>query len=92
MAVKTVWEWLEAINMNCGKQRPLVACFQDCMEGGVETMGYYAEGVVYLKEDIATAGHKYLLRTALEEVCHDISGASDASRIFRPSWSKRSSR
>ena len=83
VAVKTVWDWLDEINMTRGKQRPLVACFQDCMEGGVETMGYYANGAVYLKEDIATSGHKYLLRTVLEEVSHYLSGAADASRDFQ---------
>ena len=39
--------------------------------------------MVYFKEDIATAVNKYLLQTALEEVAHYVTGATDMSRDFQ---------
>ena len=42
-----------------------------------------ATGAVYFKEDIATAVNKYLLQTALEEVAHYVTGATDMSRDFQ---------
>jgi len=41
------------------------------------------DGTVYFKEDIATAVNKYLLQTALEEVAHHVTGATDMSRDFQ---------
>jgi hypothetical protein len=82
-AVDTVWSWLQQINMTQGKAKPRVACFRDIMKAGSETMGYYRDGVVYFKEDIATAVNKYLLQTAFEEVSHYVTGATDMSRDFQ---------
>ena len=53
------------------------------MQAGSETMGFYRDGMVYFKEDIATAVNKYLLQTALEEVAHHVTGATDMSRDFQ---------
>ena len=82
-AVDTVWSWLQQVNMTQGKKKPLVACFKECMQAGSETMGFYRDGTVYFKEDIATAVNKYLLQTALEEVAHYVTGATDMSRDFQ---------
>jgi hypothetical protein len=82
-AVDIVWSWLQQVNMTQGKKKPIAACFRECMQAGSETMGFYREGVVYFKEDIATAVNKYLLQTALEEVAHYITGATDMSRDFQ---------
>ena len=56
---------------------------KECMQAGSETMGFYREGMVYFKEDIATAVNKYLLQTALEEAAHYVTGATDMSRDFQ---------
>ena len=53
------------------------------MQAGSETMGFYRDGMVYFKEDIATAVNKYLLQTAMEEVAHYVTGATDMSRDFQ---------
>ena len=82
-AVDIVWSWLQQVNMTQGKKKPTAACFKECMQAGSETMGFYREGVVYFKEDIATAVNKYLLQTALEEVAHYVTGATDMSRDFQ---------
>ena len=82
-AVNMVWSWLQQINMTQGKKKPVAACFRDIMKAGSETMGYYRDGVVYFKEDIATAVNKYLLQTAFEEVSHYVTGATDMSRDFQ---------
>ena len=82
-AVNVVWAWLQEANMTQGKKKPAVGCFRDIMQGGSEVIGYYREGVVYFKEEIATAVNKYLLHTALEEVTHYVTGATDMSRDFQ---------
>jgi hypothetical protein len=82
-AVDTVWSWLQQVNMTQSKKKPLAACFRECMQAGSETMGFYRDGMVYFKEDIATAVNKYLLQTALEEVAHYVTGATDMSRDFQ---------
>ena len=82
-ALDIVWSWLQKVNMTQGKKKPLAACFKECMQAGSETMGFYRDGTVYFKEDIATAVNKYLLQTALEEVAHYVTGATDMSRDFQ---------
>ena len=82
-ALDIVWSWLQKVNMTQGKKKPLAACFKECMQAGSETMGFCRDGTVYFKEDIATAVNKYLLQTALEEVAHYVTGATDMSRDFQ---------
>ena len=55
LAVDTVWSWVEQLKMTSGKDKPRVACFQDIANAGAETLGYYQENVVYIKEGTATA-------------------------------------
>ena len=82
-AVNIVWAWLQELHMTQGSAKPTVACFKECMQGGSETMGFYRDNVVYLREDTATAVNKYLLQTALEEVVHHVTGATDLARDFQ---------
>ena len=82
-AVDIVWSWLQQVNMTQGKKKPTRGLLQECMQAGCETMGFYRDGMVYFKEDIATAVNKYLLQTAVEEVAHYVTGATDMSRDFQ---------
>ena len=84
-AVNIVWAWLQELHMTQGSAKPTVACFKECMQGGSETMGFYRDNVVYLREDTATAVNKYLLQTALEEVVHHVTGATDWPATFKTS-------
>ena len=79
-AVDRVWLWLERLSMTNGKSRPGVHCFRDLMNAGSETFGYYENGAVYIRED---QGGKYLLKVALEECVHYVTGATDNSRDFQ---------
>jgi len=79
-AVKEVWGWVVSLGMTGGKEMPGVACYCDLTNAEMDLMGYYKNGVVYFREDIASGGNKYLLKTALEEVAHHITGAGDSSR------------
>jgi len=80
-AVDRVWGWLEDIEMTQGKDKPPVSCYRDMMSAEAETMGYYEDGTVYIREDV-TEG-KFGLKIALEEVVHYITGATDNSRDFQ---------
>jgi len=82
-AVDIVWSWLQEINMTQGKAKPKVGCFRDIMQAGCEVMGYYCDGMVYFNESVAGALNKYLLRVAVEEVAHFVTGATDMSRDFQ---------
>jgi len=79
-AVETVWGWVVSLGMANGKEMPKVACFRDLTNAEENMMGFYEYGTVHLREDIASGGNKYLLKTALEEVAHHVTGAGDNSR------------
>jgi hypothetical protein len=79
-AVETVWSWIVLFGMTNGKEKPKVVCFRDITNAEVDRMGYYRSGVVGFREDIASGNNKYLLKTALEEVVHHVTGAGDNSR------------
>lgn len=81
-AVDTVWGWLVKTGMDMGKEKPSVKCFRALMDGEGETLGYYRPGtdVVHIRVDL---GGKMVLKVALEEVAHYITGASDCSRDFQ---------
>jgi len=80
-AVDKVWGWLEDLEMTQGKEKPPVECYKDVMSAEAETMGYYEDGTVYIREDV-TEG-KYGLKIAFEEVVHHVTGATDNSRDFQ---------
>jgi hypothetical protein len=79
-AVETVWGWIVSLGMANGREMPKVACFRDLTNAEADAMGYYKSGTVYLREDIASGENKYLLKTALEEAAHHVTGAGDNSR------------
>ena len=82
-AVDTVWKWVEAFDMTGGREIPKVACFRDLTDAEADTMGYYYNGTVHIREDIASGENKYLLKTALEEITHHVTQSGDNSRDFQ---------
>jgi hypothetical protein len=82
-AVDQVWEWVQAANMDFGKQKPPVHCFKNIMNAGSTTFGYYEKGAVYLNSTIADECGKFTLKVALEEVAHYVTGANDTARDFQ---------
>ena len=80
-AIDRVWGWLEDLEMTHGKDKPPVSCYRDSMSAEAETMGYYEDGIVYIREDV-TEG-KYGIKVAFEEVVHYVTGATDNSRDFQ---------
>jgi hypothetical protein len=82
-AVDIVWTWLLGLEMTKGKTKPRVGCYRDLMDAECDTMGYYEDGTVYLREDISSAVSKHTLKVALEECVHYITGSTDCSRDFQ---------
>jgi len=82
-AVDAVWSWLEKHSFTFNKTKPYVKCFRDKMEGGGRVLGYYSPGsdTVMINEQHASDGqNKMLLKTALEEITHYVTNATDMSR------------
>ena len=82
-AVDTVWGWLVNLNMTNDKAKPVVGCFRDVMNGGSRLLGFCDDTGVYIAEDHASGVTKMVLKTALEEVTHWVTGATDTSRDFQ---------
>jgi hypothetical protein len=82
-AVDIVWDWLLRLEMTKGKTKPRVSCYRDLMDAECDTMGYYEDGTVYLREDISSAVSKHTLKVALEECVHYVTGSTDCSRDFQ---------
>ena len=83
-AVDAMWNLLTTYKFTFNKEKPTVKCFRDKMEGGTRTLGFYENNVVYINEQHASDGqNKMLLKTALEELTHYITGATDMSRDFQ---------
>lgn len=91
-AVDYVWEIIEGVGLTDGKEKPPVKCFTSILDGGVMLNGYYRDGTVFLNADLAgsasvVAGRQALsdrlLKVALEEVAHYVTGATDNSRDFQ---------
>ena len=82
-AVDTVWGWLVSLHMTNGKEKPPVGCFRDVMNGGQRVLGLCDDEGVFIADDQASALGKPLLKTALEEVAHWVTGAADNSRDFQ---------
>ena len=79
-AVDTVWGWLEAYEMTNGKEKPPVKGFVTVMDAGSQKRGEYRDGTVLLHADIGEGQSPLLLKVALEEVVHHVTGAGDMSR------------
>jgi hypothetical protein len=82
-AVDKVWGWLEGLKLTNGKLKPPVGCFRDVMDAGSRTLGFCDETGVYIADDQASGINQMVLKTALEEVVHWITGATDCSRDFQ---------
>ena len=84
-AVTIAWDWIVALDMTNGKAKPPVGSFKDHMNGGSRTLGFCDETGVYLAEDHASGEGvtKMTLKTALEEIAHWVTEASDCSRDFQ---------
>lgn len=91
-ALDFVWDVVQRSGMTNGKNRPNVKVFRKIMDGGSQDLGFYRDGTVYLNADIAGYGSieagqnaltQQLLVTALEEVAHHVTGATDNSRDFQ---------
>lgn len=79
-AVDTVWGWLESWGLTNGKQKPPVGCFRDVMNAGEKCNGFADTTGVYLADTHASGVTKDVLKTALEECVHYVTGATDGSR------------
>ena len=92
-AVDYVWDLIEEIGLNNGKDQPDVRSFSSILDAGVMLNGFYRDGVVYINRDLAgdaysVAGNKALsdrlLKVAFEEVAHyATNGATGNSRDFQ---------
>ena len=80
-AVTQVWDWVTATDLidedKCPK--PLVKGFDEITDAESECTGFYKPGdkCIHLRNDL---GGDILLETALEEVAHYVTGATDNSR------------
>lgn len=81
-SVAEVWGWCAEAGLTCGKDKPIVQSFREVMDGESECLGYFKHGgnEVFIRDDIAG---KIALKTAMEEVAHYITGATDCSRDFQ---------
>lgn len=83
-AVNTVWTWVTATDLIDAEkcQKPRVQGFDEVTDAESECFGFVKPGdpTVYLRNDL---GGEILLETALEEVVHYITGATDGSRDFQ---------
>jgi hypothetical protein len=83
-AVTTVWEWVTATDLideeKCPK--PKVRGFDEISNAESDCLGFYTPGTteVHIRNDL---GGDILLETALEEVAHYVTGATDCSRDFQ---------
>jgi hypothetical protein len=91
-AVDFIWDLLAEIGLTNGKQKPPVRCFTSILDGGTMLNGYYRDGEVFINRDLAgdaslVAGCQALsdrlVKVALEELSHFISGSTDNSRDFQ---------
>lgn len=83
-AVDWAWELFELANLVGGRPKPLVFCFQEVSNAASVTQGYQNSDGVHIHIDIANDGiNNELKKTALEEVTHWVTGATDNSRDFQ---------
>jgi hypothetical protein len=82
-ALDRVWGWIEAAGMTKGKDKPKVACFKELTDAEASVMGYYEDGTVYLRDDLADNINKYSLKVLLEECVHYVTGSADLTRDFQ---------
>ena len=91
-AVDFVWDRLEEMGLTNAKQKPVVRSFHSILDGGTMLNGFYRECIVYLHRDLGGSGSVVggrqalsdrLVKVALEEVSHFVTGSTDNSRDFQ---------
>lgn len=83
-AVNWAWELFEMANLTGSRERPEVFCFQEISQAEAQKSGYCNGEGVHIHIDIANDGlNNELKKTALEEVAHWVTGATDNSRDFQ---------
>lgn len=79
LAVDKVWSMLGDMDMLNGREKPPVKAFTSIMSGESQTFAMWKDGTVWFHTDLS-AMSPLLLKAALEEVVHCVSGAGDMSR------------
>lgn len=91
-AVDLVWELLEEVGLSNGKEKPPVRCFASILDGGTMLNGYFRDGEVFIHRDLGGSGTEVagrnalsdrLVKVALEELAHFVTGSGDNSRDFQ---------
>lgn len=89
-AVDFVWDVIESVGLTNGKTKPPVKCFTSILDGGTMLNGYFRDGVVFINGDLGGSSTEFggslsnrLVKVAMEELAHHISGATDNSRDFQ---------
>lgn len=91
-AVEFAWDLISKHGLTNGKEMPKVKTYRKIMDGGSLSLGFYKDGIVYINQDIAASGSnsigwysltQKLLVTALEQVTHHVTGATETSRDFQ---------
>ena len=91
-AVDLVWELLEQVGLTNCKSKPPVRCFASILDGGTMLNGYYRDGEVFINRDLGGSGSvaagrnalsDRLIKVALEELAHFVTGSTDNSRDFQ---------
>lgn len=91
-AVDLAWQLLEQVGLTNGKSKPPVRCFTSILDGGTMLNGYYRDGEVFINRDLGGSGSVLagqnalsdrLIKVALEELAHYVTGSTDNSRDFQ---------
>lgn len=76
-ALDEVWGWIEQLNLANGRERPELGVFRSHTDGECDVMGFYKDGKVWVRDDIASEVNQFLKKVMLEECVHYITGAND---------------
>lgn len=90
-AVEYAWNLCVKHGVTNGKSMPKVKTFRKIMHAGSQTLGFYKDDTVFINQDITNNTSalgwqgltQQLMVTALEEVAHHVTGATDNSRDFQ---------
>lgn len=83
-AVDWAWDLANLVGLAGNREKPPVFCFRALMAADVIKHGFKNEEGIHINIDFANNGQNNELRkTALEEVAHWITGATDSSRDFQ---------
>lgn len=83
-AVDWAWDVFSLCDLICEREKPVIKCFKEIQKAERMTCGFVKDSIVYINVDIANDGqNKELKKTAVEEVAHYVTGATDNSRDFQ---------